>query len=63
MTLSTNSRCVLFLQANNCIVYNVVDDSEDGLVLPDGTVMTNVFMESGEKLVQCRIALPTSGSK
>ena len=50
------------IQANNCIVYNVVDDSEDGLVLPDGTVMTNVFMESGEKLVQCS-STTTDGGK
>ena len=43
-------------------MYNVVDDSEDGLVLPDGTVMTNVFMESGEKLVQCS-STTTDGGK
>lgn len=32
------------IKANNCIVYNVVDDSEEGLILPDGTVYTNVFV-------------------
>ena len=53
---------ILHLQANNCIVYNVVDDSEDGLVLPDGAVVTNVFMESGEKLVQTS-SVTTDGGK
>ena len=50
------------IHANNCIVYNVVDDSEDGLVLPDGAVVTNVFMESGEKLVQTS-SVTTDGGK
>ena len=35
----------------NCIVYNVVDESEEGLVLPEGTVLTNVFMPGQPKLV------------
>ena len=50
------------IHANNCIVYNVVDDSEDGLVLPDGAVVTNVFMESGDKLVQTS-SVTTDGGK
>ena len=32
------------IKASNAIIYNVVDDSEDGLILPDGQVYTNVFM-------------------
>ena len=32
------------IRAHNCVVYNVVDESEDGLILPDGTVFTNVFI-------------------
>ena len=40
------------IKASNCIVYNVVDDSEDGLILPDGAVVTNVFMPGREKLIQ-----------
>ena len=30
----------------------MVDDSEDGLILPDGAVVTNVFMPGREKLIQ-----------
>jgi len=32
------------IRAHNCVVYNVVDDSEEGLILPDGSVFTNVFI-------------------
>lgn len=32
------------IRAHNCIVYNVVDESEEGLILPDGAVFTNVFI-------------------
>ena len=39
------------IRASNAIIYNVVDDSDDGLILPDGQVYTNVFMpKSKEKL-------------
>jgi hypothetical protein len=40
------------IKATDCVVYNVADDSEDGLVLPDGAVMTNVFVPGSEKLTQ-----------
>ena len=50
------------IKATNCIVYNVVDDSEDGLVLADGAVMTNVFMPGSEKLVQ-NSSTTTDGGK
>jgi len=39
------------IRASNAIIYNVVDESDDGLILPDGQVYTNVFMpKSKEKL-------------
>jgi hypothetical protein len=46
----------------NCIVYNVVDDSEEGLVLPEGTVLTNVFMPGQPKLVM-QSTIDTDGGK
>ena len=51
------------VKATNCVVYNVVDDSEEGLVLPDGAVVTNVFMPGGApKLVQTS-STTTDGGK
>ena len=51
------------IKANNCVVYNVVDDSDEGLVLPDGAVVTNVFMPGGApKLVQTS-STTTDGGK
>ena len=32
------------IRAHNCVVYNVVDESDEGLILPDGAVFTNVFI-------------------
>ena len=50
------------IKARNCVIYNVVDDSEDGLVLPDGAVLTNVFVPGREKLVQSS-STTTDGGK
>lgn len=50
------------IRAKNCVVYNVVDDSEGGLVLPDGAVYTNVFVPGREKLVQTS-SVATDGGK
>jgi hypothetical protein len=51
------------IKATNCVVYNVVDDSDDGLILPDGAVVTNVFMPGGvSKLVQTS-STTTDGGK
>lgn len=50
------------IKANNCVLYNVVDESEDGLVLPDGHVMTNVFLPGKEKLIQTS-SVETDGGK
>ena len=50
------------IKARNCVIYNFVDDSEDGLVLPDGAVLTNVFVPGREKLVQSS-STTTDGGK
>jgi len=50
------------IRAKNCIVYNVEDDSEEGLALPEGAVMTNVFVPGREKLVQSS-SVGTDGGK
>ena len=44
------------------MIYNVVDESEHGILLPDGAVMTNVFVPGKEKLVQMS-SVPTDGGE
>ena len=51
------------VQATNCVVYNVVDDSETGLVLPDGAVVTNVFAPDGAPKLTQTSSTTTDGGK
>merc|ERR1712216_471211 len=50
------------IKATNCILYNVVDDSAEGLSLPDGTVRADVFMPGAAKLVVVS-TMDTDGGK
>eukprot|EP01064_Diplonema_japonicum_P031776 TRINITY_DN5792_c0_g1_i5.p1 TRINITY_DN5792_c0_g1~~TRINITY_DN5792_c0_g1_i5.p1 ORF type:complete len:544 (+),score=110.27 TRINITY_DN5792_c0_g1_i5:45-1634(+) len=44
--------------APGTIAYNVVDDSDEGLVLPAGKVITSVFAEDGSKItMQCQASV------
>ena len=67
-TLCNVSNCILInvtaksIKANNCVIYNVVDESDNGLVLPDGAVVTNVFIPGKPKLVQTS-SVTTDGGK
>jgi hypothetical protein len=47
---------------NNCILYNVVDDSEAGLSLPDGTVRADVYLPGQPKIIVMS-TLDTDGGK
>jgi hypothetical protein len=38
------------IKAKNALLYNVVDDSEEGIVLEDGMVRADVIMKTGEKI-------------
>ncbi|EKX34779.1 hypothetical protein GUITHDRAFT_119090 [Guillardia theta CCMP2712] len=46
----------------NCILYNVVDDSEEGIVMEDGEVRADVFIPGKEKIV-LRSRLDVDGGK
>ena len=67
-TVCNVTNCILInvtaksIAAKNCVIYNVVDDSDEGIVLPDGAVMTNVFLPSKPKLVQMS-SVTTDGGK
>ena len=52
-----------YIKAHNCIIYNVVDDSEEGLVLADGTVYTNVFVPGQAKPLVQTSSVSTDGGK
>jgi len=45
-----------------CIVYNVVDDTEAGLVLEDGQVLTGVFQSDGQQTIM-KSSLSIDGGK
>ena len=47
---------------NNCILYNVVDDTEAGLSLPDGTVRADVYLPGQPKIIVMS-TLDTDGGK
>ena len=47
---------------NNCILYNVVDDTEAGLYLPDGTVRADVYLPGQPKIIVMS-TLDTYGGK
>ena len=51
------------IKATNCVVYNVADDSEDGLILPSGAVVTNVFMPGGAPKLTQTSSTTTDGGK
>ena len=51
------------IKATNCVVYNVADDSEDGLILPSGAVVTNVFMPGGAPKLTQTSSVTTDGGK
>eukprot|EP00740_Mantoniella_antarctica_P006989 CAMPEP_0181355250 /NCGR_PEP_ID=MMETSP1106-20121128/3796_1 /TAXON_ID=81844 /ORGANISM="Mantoniella antarctica, Strain SL-175" /LENGTH=539 /DNA_ID=CAMNT_0023467971 /DNA_START=47 /DNA_END=1666 /DNA_ORIENTATION=- len=51
------------IKATNCIIYNVVDDSEGGLVLPDGAVHTNVFVPGRPAPLVQTSSVTTDGGK
>jgi len=54
--------CAKKVVAKNCILYNVIDDSEDGIVMPDGGVRADVFMPGHDKVV-IKSTMETDGGK
>jgi hypothetical protein len=50
------------ISGKGCILYNVVDDSNEGLALPDGTVRADVYMPGAAKIVVMS-TMDTDGGK
>ena len=50
------------IRAHNCVVYNVVDESDEGLILPDGAVFTNVFIPAANGKDSTKLVMASSTS-